>query len=169
VAARSILDSLKVLLLALAVAAAGVVAPARADQSEARIPSADPQEVRCMALNIYWEADHGSDLDLRAVAHVTVNRTSDPSFPSDVCGVVMQGGEKPLYKCQFQWWCDGRSDQPTNQALWQRAMTVAQKVMTGQDSDPTFGALYFHDTRVKPGWTATLQRTVTIGDHVYYR
>ena len=156
--------------MALALVAGAIAVSAHADQGdgEARLPL-DAHTVRCMALNIYWEADRASDLDLRAVAHVTVNRMSDPAFPDDLCDVVMQGGEKPLYRCQFQWWCDGRSDQPTDLASWQHALAVAREVLAGGDSDPTDGALYFHDTTVVPAWASTLQRTVKIGDHIYYR
>lgn len=128
-----------------------------------------PSELECMALNIYWEASRGNELDLRAVAHVTVNRASDPAFPTSVCDVVTQGGERPLHTCQFSWWCDGRSDQPTDMAAWRRALGIAERVLTGQDDDPTDVALFFHNSSVSPSWSSRLQRTIRIGDHIFYR
>lgn len=157
-------------LCALMLAVAAVAVPARAEISDLPEVGVRDHQLECMALNLYWEAGRGSDLDLRAVAHVTINRAADPAFPSDVCGVVTQGGEKPLNTCQFSWWCDGRSDQPTDLAAWRKALGVAEEVMTGQDDvDPTDGALYFHNTSVKPSWVRSLQPTVKIGNHLFYR
>jgi len=142
---------------------------ARAEIRAMPVEDISSQEIECMALNIYWEAARGNELDLRAVAHVTANRTASAGFPADICGVVTQGGESPLYSCQFQWWCDGRSDEPTDLRAWQRALGIAEEVLTGQDVDPTGGALFFHNGSVRPDWTDSLVPTVTIGDHQFYR
>ena len=149
-----------------------LVAGASAARAEIRaMPEQDftADELQCMALNIYWEANRSSDLDLRAVAHVTVNRASASGFPGSVCDVVTQGGESPLHTCQFEWWCDGRSDEPTDLAAWRRALGIAEKVLTGQDSDPTDGALFFHNSSVTPSWSSDRLRTIRIGDHIFYR
>jgi N-acetylmuramoyl-L-alanine amidase len=154
-------------LLVLAVMLAG----AQAARAEIRVMPEEQithEELQCMALNIYWEANRASELDLRAVAHVTVNRTSSPGFPGSICDVVTQGGESPLYSCQFSWWCDGRSDQPTDLAAWRRALGIAEKVLTGQDDDPTDGALFFHNSSVTPSWSEELMPTIRIGDHIFY-
>lgn len=155
-------------LLVLALTVAGVEA-ARAEIREMPEEQLSPGELQCMALNIYWEANRSNELDLRAVAHVTFNRASDPAFPGSVCDVVTQGGERPLYTCQFSWWCDGRSDEPTDLAAWRRALGIAERVLTGQDVDPTNGALFFHNSSVTPSWSSRLQRTIRIGDHIFYR
>lgn len=155
-------------LLALALLIAG----ANGARAEIRVmpeESISSIELQCMALNIYWEANRSSELDLRAVAHVTFNRASASGFPGSVCDVVTQGGERPLYTCQFQWWCDGRSDEPTDLAAWRRALGIAEKVLSGQDDDPTDGALFFHNSSVTPSWSQELQPTIRIGDHIFYR
>ena len=110
-----------------------------------------------------------SELDLRAVAHVTFNRASASGFPGSVCDVVTQGGERPLYTCQFQWWFDGRSDEPTDLAAWRRALGIAERVLSGQDVDPTDGALFFHNSSVTPSLSSDRQPTIRIGDHIFYR
>ena len=72
------------------------------------------QAIGCLALAMYWEAKAEGAEGMRAVAAVVLNRVAHPEFPRTVCGVVKQGGERP--PCQFSWWCDGKSDQPTETA-----------------------------------------------------
>ncbi len=83
-----------------------------------------PREAaRCLALAMYWEAKTEGADGMRAVASVVLNRRAHPEFPDTVCGVVKQGGETP--PCQFSWWCDGKSDRPTEAAAWQLAQSLA--------------------------------------------
>jgi spore germination cell wall hydrolase CwlJ-like protein len=127
-----------------------------------------PQEaVRCLALTMYWEAKTEGADGMLAVASVVLNRRDHPEFPDTVCGVVKQGGEKP--PCQFSWWCDGKSDRPTEAAAWQLAQSLAQRCLSQTPRDATRGALFFHDRRLKKTWLRERQRTVQIGHHVFYR
>ena len=127
---------------------------------------ADDHEARCLALSMYWEArDAGRD-GMAAVGWVVLNRVADPEFPDDVCAVVQDGGETP--PCQFSWWCDGRSDEPEDQASWRLASEVAEELLTGPGADPTRNALFFHDAAVDPKWPG-LERVAEIGTHVFYR
>ena len=149
-----------------------LIAGANGARAEIRVmpeESISSVDLQCMALNIYWEANRSSELDLRAVAHVTFNRASASGFHGSVCDVVTQGGERPLYTCQFQWWCDGRSYEPTDLAAWRRALGIAERVLSGQDVDPTDGALFFHNSSVTPSWSSDRQPTIRIGDHIFYR
>ena len=125
-------------------------------------------ELRCLALNIYHEARSESKRGQIAVAAVTLNRVKSDRFPNSVCAVVHQGGEK-LHRCQFSWWCDGRSDQPKDQKAWRRAIQLARESLAGLHRDPTRGALYYHTTRVKPAWSKKFRRSARIGNHVFYR
>lgn len=132
-------------------------------------PHVDEEQVECLALAIYWEARGESLMDQLAVAHVAVNRTLDPQFPDDVCGVVKQGGERPLGQCQFSWWCDGRDDTPHEAEAWRDAMALAEAALSGRSDDPTGGAVYFHHRRVHPKWAAQKDRTGRFGAHIFYR
>jgi spore germination cell wall hydrolase CwlJ-like protein len=67
-----------------------------------------PDAVDCLALALYWEAKTEGPEGMLAVASVVLNRVAHPQFPSTVCGVVKQGGERP--PCQFSWWCERRHD-----------------------------------------------------------
>ncbi len=125
-------------------------------------------EIACLAMNIYWEADAENVRDQRAVAHVTLNRVASSDFPDTICAVVRQG-RKGKYKCQFHWFCDGRPDTPTDSDSWDRSVAVAENARRGASSDPTGGAVYFHLRRVKPSWAGKKTRTVAIGDHLFYK
>ncbi|MFQ6017247.1 MAG: cell wall hydrolase [Kiloniellaceae bacterium] len=131
---------------------------------------ADPRdEVACLALNIYFEARGEPDAGKLAVGHVVMNRVSSPRFPGTVCEVVRQGGDLRRNRCQFSWWCDGRSDKPKNKQEWQRSSEFALGVYWGQSQDPTEGALWYHADYVKPAWRKKFERGPKIGRHIFYR
>lgn len=123
------------------------------------------QARHCVALAMYWEARGEGDQGMLAVGSVVLNRVADERFPDSVCGVVYQGGERP--PCQFSWWCDGKSDQPKNGALWVSSLGLAEELLTARPQDPTGGALFFHSTAIQPSWRR--ERTTRIGNHVFYR
>ena len=124
-------------------------------------------ELRCLALNIYHEARSEPEVGQEAVAAVTLNRVKSKSFPSSVCKVVKQGGQK-RNRCQFSWWCDGRSDQATEKAAWQRALEIGRESLLGVRDDPTNGATFYHTHKVRPRWARKFHRTARIGDHIFY-
>ena len=125
-------------------------------------------ELRCLALNIYFEARSEPESGQRAVGHVVINRVAHPKYPDSVCKVVQQGGEKMLHRCQFSWWCDGQSDRPMNQEAWVKSLRLAWKVYFGVLEDTTGGALWYHATYVKPYWSDSLFKGNRIGQHVFY-
>jgi spore germination cell wall hydrolase CwlJ-like protein len=102
-----------------------------------------------------------------AVASVVLNRVAHPEFPDDVCAVVRQGGEQP--PCQFSWWCDGKSDLPTEPRAWSAAQRLARAMLSEPPRDATRGALFFHNTSISTPWKRPRERTVQIGRHVFYR
>ena len=115
---------------------------------------------------MYWEAKSEGPDGMLAVASVVLNRVAHPEFPDTVCGVVKQGGESP--PCQFSWWCDGKSDRPVEARAWATATRIAERALRDPPSDLTRGALFFHNISVETPWTAR-QRTVRIGQHIFYR
>ncbi|MBK5931445.1 cell wall hydrolase [Halochromatium salexigens] len=126
------------------------------------------EDLQCLALNIYHEARSEPLSGQIAVAQVTLNRVASKAFPQSVCGVVKQGGQK-RNSCQFSWWCDGKSDQPTEQQAWRRSLALGRRVLADQAPDPTNGALYYHADYVAPKWSRSFQRTAQIGRHLFYR
>lgn len=129
--------------------------------------STSAKQARCLALAMYWEAKTEGEEGMLAVASVVLNRVADAQFPGSVCAVVKQGGEAP--PCQFSWWCDGKSDRPTEADAWATASRIADRAMRQPPSDRTDGALFFHSTAINAPWVRKRQRTVQIGRHVFYR
>ena len=79
-----------------------------------------------------------------------MNTVSDWQFPDDICSVMRQGGERSRNRCQFSFWCDGRSDEPKDLAAWAESQIIAQRIYWGFVADPTRGALWYHADYVAP-------------------
>lgn len=130
----------------------------------------------CMAANIYHEAKNQSMLGQFAVAQVVMNRVEDSRFPDTVCEVVKQGltyrnGKVVIGKCQFSWYCDGKSDEPNRDSKsWSNAIRHASIIMTETiNIDVTDGATHYHASYVRPAWAKTKKRTTRIDKHIFYR
>lgn len=131
--------------------------------------AADHQrELKCLALNIYWEARSEPVTGQVAVAAVTLNRAEHERFPSDICDVVRQGGEIRRHRCQFSWWCDGKRDDPLEAEAWRRANTLARLTAAGVIEDPTGGAMWYHADYVEPYWAEAKKQVTKIGKHIFY-
>ena len=68
------------------------------------------EDIDCLAKNIYFESRNQPWVGKIAVAQVTLNRVESMLFPSKICDVVKQ--IKAPQRCQFSWFCDGKSDEP---------------------------------------------------------
>ena len=135
----------------------------------------------CLALNTYHEAKNQSMIGQIATAQVVMNRVEDKRFPNTVCEVVKQGPTRPSWedpnkeypikhRCQFSWYCDGKSDVPKNEKAWRKAQDVAFLVYYNKiQIDVTEGATHYHATYVKPAWAKTKKRTTQIEKHIFYR
>ena len=128
------------------------------------------RQLECLAMNIYREAGHENFEGKVAVAQVTMNRASHPSFPKDVCGVIYQKSvimDKVI--CQFSWYCDtAHRARPVNQGAYNESMAVAKKVLLeGFRLDVMKEALYYHANYVNPRWN--LEKIGSIGNHIFYK
>ena len=135
----------------------------------------------CLALNTYHEAKNQSMIGQIATAQVVMNRVEDSRYPNTVCEVVKQGPSRPSWKdpnkripvkhrCQFSWFCDGKSDIPRNKKAWKKAQDYAYLVLNNRiQIDVTEGATHYHATYVKPSWAKTKTRTTRIETHIFYR
>lgn len=143
--------------------------------------SNDTTELRCLALNIYWETRNSNLADKFAVADVVLNRVESSSYPDTICEVVhqaelsqwyLQRGKKVPIKnrCQFSWYCDGKSDVPQEEDAWEESKLVAFQVFYyNRFKGISEGALMYHATYVNPLWAKDYQLVGTIGKHKYYR
>lgn len=126
------------------------------------------KELKCLALNIYFEARSEPTDGKLAVGHVVLNRVASKRYPDKICKVVKQGGPRPRNRCQFSWWCDGRSDRPRELQAWKESQVLARVVFWGYSDDPTGGALWYHADYTRPAWGRRLERGPTIGRHQFY-
>ena len=129
----------------------------------------------CLAQNIYYEARGSNLADRAGVANVVMNRTKDRRYPATICEVVKQGeqdanGNMKRNRCQFSWYCDGKSDVPGNQDLWIDAQMLAwEMIENNKYRGLTEGATHYHATYVSPRWANDLQLVGRIGAHIFYR
>ena len=131
------------------------------------------EDVQCLAENIYFEARSESTAGRVAVALVTLNRVEHTNFPDTVCGVVKQtkyypSGRIDLHSCQFSWYCDGKSDEPTENC-WEEILTLASVMLGWESSDVTDGALWYHSKKVNPTWADHYVKTISIDNHIFYK
>ena len=152
----------------------------------------EDSEAICMALNIYYESRSDNLAGQYAVADVVLNRVQDSRYPNTICEVVKQGPVReswktkqdpdlseseriynPIrHKCQFSWYCDGKSDDPKSETGWAQAQYVAGAIMySGKFRGMTEGATHYHATYVKPKWRFDrgMNHIGRIGAHIFYK
>ena len=157
---------------------------------QAEVPETEPS-AECLAMNMYHEARGQGIAGVLAVSFVVFNRVKDKRFPNTVCQVIRQGPTRESWKtrkvknlsptlrkyypvknrCQFSWWCDGRSDETKDTKLYARYLKISKGMIRNEFSliDITDGATFYHADYVKPAWAKTKIRTIEIGDHIFYR
>lgn len=132
----------------------------------------DPNDVMLMARTMWGENAHATPDEYSAIANVIRNRTlsGDPSFGGDTIPKVI------LAPNQFQAWNDpGKKNYPMKAPLrspaFQSAYQVASLAMSGQDDDPTKGAVNYYNPdapgQKTPAW-AEGRKGTRIGQHVFY-
>ena len=141
-----------------------------------------PQDEYCLAMNIYHEARSENLAGMYAVSDVVLNRVESSRYPDTVCDVVHQavlskwhleerGKEVPVRnKCQFSWFCDGKTDTPTDMDSWYQSRLIANQMLEQElFRGITEGATHYHATYVKPSWRKSFHSTGRIGSHIFYR
>ena len=144
-----------------------------AKRVEEKIVVVDERDIICLSKNIYFEARGESVEGQIAVAHVTINRVRHKKFPNTVCGVVYDAKkweEHPIRnKCQFSWYCDGKSDEIHDWKTYNQITNVARKVMLGEYEDNTGGSTFYHANYVSPDWSQHMSLAVVHDSHIFYR
>ena len=127
--------------------------------------------IMCIAVAIYFEARGEPSDGQIAVAHVIQNRIADPRYPDNACDVVKQGyywnGHPIKNKCQFSFYCDGKSDSPYNKQGWFDALYIA--TLSKTTPDQTRGATHYHSIGVQPYWAIEGRVTAHIDGHIFYK
>ena len=129
----------------------------------------------CLALNVYYEARNQPLQGQMAVAEVVMNRVVSNKFPDTVCEVIEEGPTyswKPDFpvrnRCQFSWYCDGKSDMPMKEDAWETALIVAKDILANRPM-VLKGATHYHAVNVNPNWAKTKIFVRRVGDHLFYK
>ncbi|MDZ7588693.1 MAG: cell wall hydrolase [Parasphingorhabdus sp.] len=118
-------------------------------------------EMKCLASGVYFESKGERLAGQLAVARVIIRRAESGRFPSSLCGVIYQ-------KSQFSFVRGGKMPPiRTDSRSWKNAVAIAKIAVNEGWKSQAEGALFFHATRVSPGWNR--QRIATIENHVFYR
>ena len=146
------------------------------------MPDMPDRSAKCLALNMYHEARGQGIAGELAVTAVVLNRVNDKRYPNTVCEVIEQGPTRASWqdpkvrfpvknRCQFSWFCDGKSDTPRNKKIYNRMYNLADAILGNEISflDITGGATHYHADYVSPAWAKTKTKTVEIQDHIFYR
>lgn len=125
------------------------------------------KELSCLSQAIHGEASNQSLDGKLAVAHVIVNRSKDPKFPSDICSVIRQKNQ--FHFLQNLKWIN--VDKPAQKQQMTEAILAANMVLNEDVKDTTKGALYFVNPKncTDKRWLSNMRKTIKIQDHVFYR
>jgi spore germination cell wall hydrolase CwlJ-like protein len=151
------------------------------------------EEVNCLALNIYREANNQSVVGMIAVGRVVMNRVMDRRYPPDTCSVIFEGPLVESWKtrrntkladkdriyypkrdrCQFSWYCDGKRDElinKENNRAWKTAEDIAYQILAFDKWRGVLeGATHYHANYVSPSLSHKLKHIATIDDHIFYK
>ncbi len=127
------------------------------------------REHRCLAEVLYYEARGEGQSGQQAIAEVVFHRMNHGNYGHSICAVVYEGAGRP--GCQFSFTCNGDLKRAKQPRAWRRAEALAARILTGEIPlhNATGGATNFHAVSVTPQWAGTLERTIQIGNHIFYR
>ena len=152
------------------------------------ISEEDEPQAYCLAQNILFESSTEPLAGKISVALVVLNRVNDLRYPNTICEVIKEGPvyeswktrkdpnlkpeERVFYpirhRCQFSWFCDGKSDDIKPTENWYESQIVALQIMEGRYHDITEGATHYHATWVNPAWRHSLTFIGQVGDQLFY-
>ena len=139
------------------------------------INPAKADERTCLVEAVYFEARSETFIGKLAVANVILERMYNKSFPNTICGVVKQGmywEGKPLRnKCQFSYWCDGKTESMNNSKALEDVVKAVQFTLDGVMLRNTLGATHYHAVYVSPSWAVSKEFVLmdTVGEHIFYK
>ena len=120
------------------------------------------KDIKCLALNIYFEAGTESKLSKIAVAQVTINRVKVGYWGDTICDVV----HAPH---QFSWTNRNNLIIDTDSENYKESMEVARTLLKKKlQFTDLKRALFYHADYVKPKWIDANEKVGKYGKHIYY-
>ena len=143
----------------------------------------------CLAEALLFEAGNQPLIGMIAVGEVIINRIASDKYPDTVCDVVHEGPisrwhykelnkKVPIkHRCQFSYYCDGKSDDikdfertETYEKVVRAVIYILDILNTGKSKVRIVdGATHYHADYVTPNWSKHLERIVQIEDHIFYK
>ena len=124
--------------------------------------------VELLAKTIWGEARNQGEKGMKAVCYVVLNRKgSRPTW-----GTLRKVVKAPH---QFSVWNTYDNNYKlirkgvTHKKSYKKALQIARECLYKPYEDITKGATHYHAAHKTPFWAAALEKTVVIGDHIFYR
>jgi spore germination cell wall hydrolase CwlJ-like protein len=118
----------------------------------------DHTQIKCLAINTYYEAGNQPKTGMIAVSNVVMNRVKHRN--KTPCAVIYERG-------QFSW--TTHRLHRLDAKLLAKTTEVAENVYLNNYGDVTHGAEYYHASYVHPNWSHRFVLTTQIGEHMFYR
>lgn len=122
-----------------------------------------------LAKTMWGEARGEGTRGMQAVGNVVMNRVNAGSwYGASIKDVVL----KPY---QFSSWNTNDPNRAVienmtaQQLALNGSLAIARQVIAGTLPDITGGATHYHAKNVNPAWVSSMERTATIGNHIFYR
>lgn len=134
-----------------------------------------PEDVDLLARVMLGEAGGEGATGMAAVAHNVLNRAIDGGFGGrSIKGVVMKQGAYSSMNAKTGYiggeGANSLVDTDKNSSAYQKAVQIAQQVLSGHHVDPTNGASHFVVKGLQPNWRASVEAqggVTQIGNHEY--
>lgn len=127
-------------------------------------------ELTLLALCVWGEARGESESGRAAVAHVVMNRyrMQKAAYGVTVREVILKPFQFSCFNSRLE---RGRKFMRDARkcTAWEACVFVAWEAYLGITNDPTDGATHYHSNSCSPEWAEELTKTVTIGNHIFYR
>lgn len=150
-------------------------------------------ELRCMAMNVYFEGRNRSTAMQEAIAWTTLGRVG--SFGNKtICDTVTNArktstGHLVDGKCHFSWYCDASktevwdgeevtvlhvAENAIEDKAYRKAVKIAMRVMEshrlhGFKYSPVGKATHYHRDDVNPYWKTSMTFIKKYDDHIFYK
>lgn len=127
----------------------------------------DEADVELLARTMWGEARNQGDTGMEAVCRVILNRQGTKDKWETIEAVITDPK-------QFSVWNqhnvnNSKARKVFHNKQYKRALQIARTCLYRSHEDITEGATHYHASYVNPSWARKLEKTVVIGDHIFYK
>lgn len=140
----------------------------RIEQQDVKLGPRDKQEIKCLREALWHEARGEGEEGLKAVLTVIINRKNHPDYPATFCRVIRQPR-------QFSYLDEVQRLEPKPKSqqekhLLDKIEELAHDAVTARFNRTLPAAtLWYHSSKVKPGWARAKIKVKVVGRHLFYR